>query len=123
MIRGTVNTRHEAIVQLHVRGPSGTELDVDAVIDTAFTGFLTLPSATISALNLPFRALAHVQLGDGAIGQFDVYDAEVEWDGAWLAIRVTEIEGDALLGMGLLTGHEVFIEFVTGGVVDITRMP
>ena len=123
MIRGTVSTRHEGIVPLRVRGPTGAECDVDAVIDTGFTGFLTLPPAVISALNLPFRAPASIRLGDGTVGQFDVYDAEVEWDGAWLAIRVTEIDADPLLGMGLLAGHEVFIEFVPGGVVDISRLP
>jgi clan AA aspartic protease len=106
-----------------MRGPTGAECDVDVVIDTGFTASLTLPPAVISALNLPFQSPVRMRLGDGTVGQFDVYDAEVEWDGVWLAIRVTEIDADPLLGMGLLAGHEVFIEFVPGGVVDITRLP
>ena len=123
MIRGTVNSRHEAVVPLRVRAPGGLEYDVDAVMDTGFTGSLTLPPALLSAINAPLRSQIDIRLGDGTIRQVDTYDMEVEWGGAWLAIRVTEIDADPLLGMGLLAGHEVFIEFVPGGVVDISRLP
>jgi hypothetical protein len=34
MIRGVVNARLEAIVSIRVRGPGGTERDVEAVVDT-----------------------------------------------------------------------------------------
>ena len=44
MIRGTVNSRLEAVVRLRVRGPAGVEADVDAVVDTGFTSALTLPA-------------------------------------------------------------------------------
>jgi predicted aspartyl protease len=123
MIRGTVNYRNEAIVSLRVRTSGGTECDVDLIIDTAFTGTLTLPPVLISSLNLAFRNQVDVRLGDGTMCQFDTYDAEVEWDGVWVPLVVTEIDADPLLGMGLLAGHEVFIEFVPGGVVDITKLP
>jgi predicted aspartyl protease len=52
MIRGAVNARHEAIVRLRVRGPSGVELDVDAIVDSGFTSSLTLPAAMVTALGL-----------------------------------------------------------------------
>jgi clan AA aspartic protease len=123
MIRGTVNHRNEAIVPLRIRGPGGTEVDVDAVVDTGFTGILTLPPALISALNLPFRAQVEIQLGDGTRRYFDTYDVEVDWDGVWLTLEVTEIDTTPLLGMKLLARHELFVEFVPGGVVDITRLP
>ena len=41
-----MNARHEAVVQLRVRGPGGAVLDVDAVIDSGFTASLTLPATT-----------------------------------------------------------------------------
>jgi clan AA aspartic protease len=123
MIRGAVNYRNEAIVPLRVRGPGGAEADIDVVIDTGFTGTLTLPPALISALNLSSRAQVEVQLGDGTRCYFDTYDVEVEWDGVWLALEATEIDAAPLIGMALLARHEVYIEFVPGGVVDITRLP
>ena len=42
MIRGVVNARNEAVVRLRVRGPAGSESDIDAVIDSGFTGSLAL---------------------------------------------------------------------------------
>ena len=108
---------------LRFRGPGGAECDVDAVIDTGFSGFLTLPPAITSALNLTGRSQIATRLGDGTMCYLDAYDAELEWDGVWLAVVVSEIDAAPLLGMGLLAGHEVFIEFVPGGVVDISRLP
>jgi clan AA aspartic protease len=110
-------------VPLRIRAPGGPDYDLDAIIDTAFSGSLTLPPALISSLNLPFRARVSVQLGDGTIGQFDSYDVEIEWDGAWIPLTATEIDTAPLLGIGLLRRMELFIEFIPGGVVDITRIP
>jgi predicted aspartyl protease len=44
MIRGIVNARREAIVPLVVGNASGQRQVIDAVVDTGFNGFLTLPS-------------------------------------------------------------------------------
>ncbi|MCI0700425.1 MAG: clan AA aspartic protease [Planctomycetia bacterium] len=123
MIHGLVNARYEAVVPLRVRGLVGVELTVDAVIDTGSTASLTLPSATIAALRLTFRATNQVMLADGSLRFVNTYDAEVDWDGAWRAVLVTEVESAPLIGTTMLTRHQVFIEFVPGGVVDITRLP
>ena len=52
MLTGTVNDRLEAIVHLTVDDAQGASLDIAAVIDTGFNGFLTLPPATIAQLGL-----------------------------------------------------------------------
>ena len=52
VIRGVVNARNEGIVSLRVRGPGGSELDVDAVVDSGFTASLALPAPTVAALGL-----------------------------------------------------------------------
>ena len=52
MITGSVNARREAIIQLGVLGPDGQRQTVDAVIDTGFNGFLTLPEQAVAALGL-----------------------------------------------------------------------
>jgi len=55
MITGVFNER-EARVPLTVRGPNGQSQGVAAIIDTGFSGHLTLPLAIIEALGLDPRA-------------------------------------------------------------------
>ena len=52
MILGSVNVNREAIVQLAVLGNNQQRQGIKAVIDTGYTGFLTLPSTIITALGL-----------------------------------------------------------------------
>ncbi len=123
MIRGAVNARHEAVLDLRIRGSSGIEVAVTAVIDTGSTASLTLPHATVAALGLTYRATNPALLANGVLHSCDMYDAEVEWDGVWLAILVTEVDSDPLLGTRLLAGHELYVEFNPGGVVEVRALP
>lgn len=41
-------------------------------------------------------------LADGSVRHFDVYAAEVEWDGAWRPVLVSALGDEVLLGMRLL---------------------
>ena len=36
MIEGTINAKHEAVVNLRVQGPDGRSLEIEAVVDTGF---------------------------------------------------------------------------------------
>ena len=47
---GVVNADREATLRLVIAGPSGKQQEIEAIIDTGFTGFLTLPAALVSAL-------------------------------------------------------------------------
>jgi predicted aspartyl protease len=83
VIAGVVNARHEAVVRLRVRGPAGSELDVDTVIDSGFTASMTLPAMTVAALGLTRQSVGGAVLADGSVRQFEIYAAEVEWNGGW----------------------------------------
>ncbi len=48
MIIGYVNANREAIIKLAVLGENKQNQGIKAVIDTGYTGFLTLPSAIIT---------------------------------------------------------------------------
>jgi predicted aspartyl protease len=56
MIKGRVNAHREALVSLPLRGAQGEEHAIEAVIDTGYNGFLTLPPALIEQMGLPFWA-------------------------------------------------------------------
>lgn len=108
MIVGAMNSQREAIVRLVVVGPGGQERHIEAVLDTGYTGSLTLPSAVVSDLGLPFRGRGSVVLGDGSESEFDVHEATIAWAGERRSAAIDVAETDPLLGMGLLLGNELF---------------
>jgi predicted aspartyl protease len=123
MISGAVNARQEAVVRLRVRGPSGAESDVGAFVDSGFSASPTFPVATVATLGLVRQSGGRAVLADGSVLQFDIHAAEVRWDGTWRPVLVSTVGSEVLLGMGLLSGHELRIAVVPGGTVEITRLP
>jgi len=123
MITGEVNTDLEASISILVCGSDGAEQQISAVIDTGFTGFLTLPAALVSNLNLEWVIVENAMLGDGHIYSFDVYRAIVIWDGSRREVEVTVTETAPLIGMAMLLGHALQIEAVIGGRVHIEPLP
>lgn len=122
MIQGVVNPRCEATLPLVVGNKNGQRQVVDTVIDTGFNGFLTLPSAVITALDLPWNASDVVTLGDGSETLFDLYAATIIWDGQYLEIDIAESETEPLIGMALLYGHRLQIDAIKGGIVKIEAL-
>jgi predicted aspartyl protease len=55
MITGVVTDDRQALIRLIVRGPAGNEQEVEAMIDTGFDGWLSLPSSIIFPLDLEWR--------------------------------------------------------------------
>jgi clan AA aspartic protease len=98
------------------------EVTVDAVIDTGFTGDLTLPASLIRQLGLSWLINHEVILGDGSVRLIDVYGALVRWDGRTHGIPVDEAETDPLVGMSLLNGFELRMQVRPGGAVTITAL-
>ena len=123
MIRGIVNARREAVVRLRVRGPTGIETDVYAIVDSGSSAPLTLPAATIAALELTRKSTGGARMADGSIRQFDLYAAEVQWNGRWQSVIVSGVGREPLVGMRLLAGHRLRIDVVAGGAVEIAPLP
>jgi clan AA aspartic protease len=123
MIQGVVTSRHEAVVLLRVRGPAGKESDVGVIVDSGFTSSLTLPMAMVTALGLVRQSGSSAVLADGSVSQFDIYAAEIAWDGNWRSVLVSAIGNEPLLGMGLMAGHKLMVDVVPGGSVEISPLP
>ena len=122
MIVGIVNSDHEAVVSFPLQVTPEQEYDVEAVIDTGFSGSLTLPPTIIRLLSLPFRSRGSAILADGSEAQFDIYAATIEWDGLPRNILVEAADTDSLIGMSLLYGFEITICAVDGGRVTIENL-
>jgi clan AA aspartic protease len=122
MMHGVVNLRREAMLTVVV-GSSNRQLQaIDAVIDTGFNGFLSLPSTIVTTLNLPWSGSDIVTLGDGSETSLDLYTAVIIWDGAYQEIDIAESETEPLLGTSLLYGYRLQVDNVEGGIVKIEAL-
>ncbi len=114
-----VNANYEAIIRLQVRGPTGQELEIDAVIDTGFNGFLTLPSTIITALGLIRLSRGRALLANGSEELFDIYGVTVLWDGLARYVETDAVDTPPLIGMSLLDGYDLCVQVRDGGSVSI----
>jgi clan AA aspartic protease len=121
MIVGVVS-RSEALIALTIHGSGGRSLEADVVVDTGFSGWLTLTPRLIAMLGLRRRGFGQGVLADGSISLFDVYEAKVIWDGRMRRVRINEFEAAPLLGMSLLRGCELKMHVRSRGRVVITRL-
>ena len=121
-LRGRVNSNLEATVDISVGAPSGSKPTISAVVDTGFTGYLTLSRTVIASLGLQSRQVIQAQLADGSYARMRTYLAEVKWLGRDKRIIVCEGEGGPLLGMALLDGCRLTVEAAVGGDVVIEPM-
>ena len=123
-MRSTVAAEgNEALLGVEVLSQAGSSsLRVEAVVDTGFTGHLTLPRATVDALGLPIIGSAESILADGSLVMEDVCLARVLWHSGERPVRVLVADATPLLGMALMRGSELRVECVGGGEVSVERL-
>ena len=119
MIQGVVNAAYEAVVALSLQGPAGQAQEVEAVVDTGYSGFLTLPSMLVTELGLPFAYIGRALLANDDEVSFDVHDVTVLWDGQPRHVKADATGSTPLVGMLLLDGHNLNIEVENRGRVVI----
>jgi clan AA aspartic protease len=119
MIHGVVSKNREATISLVVVNETRQTKLITAVIDTGYTGFLSLPSEIINELNLSWTGIDRGTLGDGSEVTFEVYAAKVIWDGEYRDIPINEAQTDPLVGISLLYGYDLQIQTIEGGNVTI----
>lgn len=123
MISGHVNANREAIIRLLVRDAAGQAQAIEAIIDTGFTGFLSLPSGLIAMLGLAWRGHSQAVLADGGLHLFDVYAATVIWDGQVRTVETDAADIEPVVGMGSIYEYDLRIQAVNGGAVTLELLP
>jgi clan AA aspartic protease len=121
MIVGLVKGR-EPLIRLMICGFRGRRQEIEAVLDTGYTGWLTLPPTLIRALHLPWRSFGRGTLADGSVSLFDVYQGKVLWDERIRPVFVDEFDATPLVGMALLKGFELNMQVRARGKVTIKRL-
>ena len=117
MTEGTVNSAYEAVVPLSLQGAAGQTREIETVVDTGFTGYLTLPPALVRELALPFVTSGRATLADGSEASFDTYEVAVLWEGRLKEVFADEADTTPLVGMLLMDGCDLTIQVRNGGRV------
>ena len=122
MIEGSVNANYEAVITLLLRGSARQMREIEAVVDTGYNGYLTLPPMLIAELDLPFQSEGQATLANGSVEFFDVYGVTALWDGQQRFVDAVEANTIPLIGMALMDGHILHLEVTDGGRVVIQLM-
>ena len=131
MIRGAVHSWEDSPItgapRVSITVANITErhrtLTLSAVVDTAFTGYLTLPLDSIRELGLVLRGTQPAVLANGTVGQFSVYAGMVTWNGQERLTVIFESDSDPLIGMAMLWGSRLTVDAQEGGDVVIEGLP
>jgi clan AA aspartic protease len=122
MIRGTVVNGIEATLQFRVFGPNGQQNDIDVVLDTGFTGELTLPRKTIESLGLLALGFRKAVLANGQFAVLRMFEVTAVWDGENRTVQVLEAQGSPLVGMSMLKGFRSTVDVVEKGNFTIEAL-
>jgi len=122
MIDGIVNRSGLAEIALIVRGSRGQQLVTRAIIDTGFTGDLTLTKSDIELLGLASGGTRRGELADGTLVVFTVHQAVVRWHDREQEVTVLESNSDSLVGMSLLQGCRLTIDVIPDGKVAVVPL-
>lgn len=119
-MRGRVGEgAREAALTLTVLGPLGEDGEIEATVDTGFTGALCLPPEVVETLGLPFVGRGAAVLADGRAVETRYHRGRVLWHGREGGVQVLATKGGPLVGMALLRGSRLTVEAVPGGEVMV----
>jgi clan AA aspartic protease len=122
MIAGSVNEYRVPTVDLEVQGPTGNRERFEFIVDTGYDGLLSLHSAIAAELKLQKFATGRAVLADGSESDFETYQGFVVWDGELRPLVIDVVDSVPLLGMGLLEGHELRLQAIADGALQITPL-
>ena len=107
-----------ALLPIAVRdAASAVPAQWNAWIDTGFTGDLVVPRPLLIAIGADPTSTAIGVLADGSQVTLDSYTFLIEWFGQVRTIEVIANDGACpLLGVGLLNGHQLMIDYLAGRV-------
>jgi clan AA aspartic protease len=121
---GTVDSSGDVLVPLTVEGlgAEGQHRDVTALLDTGFNGFLALPPALISELDLEQISREQYMTAGGAMHFTGVYEAVVVFGEERRVVDEIVEAAEPLVGVGLLWELKVCLEYRGGGEVTIEAL-
>ncbi|HTE20316.1 MAG TPA: hypothetical protein VK689_18275 [Armatimonadota bacterium] len=105
-------------VTLVLPGSAGP-LPVELIVDTGFEGDLTLPLSILQRTDAEPLYLSLRSLADGTLRECPVYQLLMAWNEEARTVQVVGLEHNPLLGVLLLEGCHLDLEFIEGAEVII----
>ena len=96
---------------------------VNAVIDTGYSGALTLPPALVAELDLPYVFSSKATLAEDKVVGFRVHRVTALWDSGPRHVEADAVGSTPLVGILLLDDHDLSIQVRAGGRVVIQAAP
>ena len=118
MIAGSVQNG-QAVVAVVYHIPGLGSISHDHVIDTGFSGDLTLPRDVVERLRLAYDRDQEIRLANDALDLVPVHLAMIEIGGNVREATVFSTGNRPLFGTGLMEGKELVIQFVEGGMATL----
>ena len=119
MIRGAFNERFQPIIAVEIADGDGEYHPVEALMDTGFSGQLTLPPDEVARLGLTYVDRTPLTLAGDQQLHASVHEGLVRWLGQPVRAYVIAMDGPPLLGMSMLENCEVTFRAQTGGEILI----
>ena len=122
MIKGKVDSSQQVLITIDIIDGEGSIRSLEVVLDTGFTGYLTLPTGTVQQLGLRSVGERTFELANGELFAFEAFLAAVSWHGRLRDVLVLKSDSAPLLGMTLLWGSRVTMDTLTEGEVTIEEL-
>ncbi|MEA5513427.1 clan AA aspartic protease [Nodularia sp. UHCC 0506] len=121
MITGIIKSGHPT-VNVIFRLPNKPDFTIEFVIDTGFTGELSLPPAAVTLMGLPFLYELPANLANNSWVDIPIHEAVIIWNSEERLVNVLATGKRPLLGTALLDGYELSIQFIEGGLITIKKL-
>ncbi len=121
MMRG-ITIQRQALLPVTFQLPGHPGVTLEFVVDTGFTGELTLPQAAVAAMQLPYLYDQKSVLADGSTIYIPIHQTTILWNGISRPVRVLATGRRPLLGTALLDDHELRVQFRESGFVSVEEL-
>mgnify|MGYP003402432810 FL=1 len=121
MIHGTV-VGLQARINVILRPPERSDVEIECVVDTGFEGALTLPPDVVAALKLPYITRISANLADDSSVMTRLHLATIIWHGVEREVIVLAMGRRPLMGTALIEDYHLSVDFCEGGSVIIDEI-
>ena len=110
MIHGTV-VGLQARINVILRPPERSDVEIECVVDTGFEGALTLPPDVVAALKLPYITRISANLADDSSVMTRLHLATIIWHGVEREVIVLAMGRRPLMGTALIEDYHLSVDF------------